>query len=250
VKIINKLNWLVTWVTLVILKKVLSKRLRGDAAASLQPVKTKQVSIFNRIDFILEQSNNKRVLHVGFTDYPYTAERINNKSLLHLQLRGQTSALAGVDFEANAIDEYILLTGDTNVFCGDITKAYSTLAIAFKPEIILLTEVLEHLQNPYKAIDVLYNSFNNNTAILVTVPNYAALNYISASLNKTESIHPHHHWYFSPYTLSMLFDEKRFVLEQLHFGMYYQYKKKINPVMQHFSYNADCIIAIYRVNKK
>ncbi len=245
----NKINWLITWFALGILKKYLGRRLRGEAADYLQQVKKNGVNIFNRIDFILQEVKNKKVLHVGFTDYPFTGERINNKSLLHLQLQNQAASLAGLDLEGKAIEEYTALTGDVNVFCGDIVKAYPAGAIAFDPDIILLAEVLEHLKDPHKAIDILYNTFNSGTKILVTVPNYTALDSISASLNKTESIHPHHYWYFSPYTLCKLFDDKRFVLEQMHFGMYYKFGKRLNFVMRSFNFNADCIMAIYSIKK-
>jgi 2-polyprenyl-3-methyl-5-hydroxy-6-metoxy-1,4-benzoquinol methylase len=240
---------LITWVTLAILKKALGKRLHRNAAAFLQPVKTKPVSIFNRIDFILEQCSNERVLHVGFTDYPFTKERIADRSLLHLQLQPISKAVFGIDIEEKAIEEYKTLSGDANVVYGDIASSYPAAAIQFAPQIILLTEVLEHLKNPHEAIEILYNSFKHGTKVLVTVPNYTALDSVSASLNKTESIHPHHYWYFSPYTLTKLFDDKKFTTEELHFGMYYQLGKKINAVMHNFLYNGDCIMAIFSINK-
>jgi hypothetical protein len=249
VKIINKINWVFTWLALTIAKRSLRSRIEGAGADFLQPVTTTGVEIFNRLDFILDYCKNKKIVHVGFTDYPFTQERIQDKTLLHLQLLKGVTAMVGVDIEQDAINVYSSQTGDANVYFGDITDSYPTQAISFNPDIILIGEVLEHLKNPYTAIDVLYNSFASGTKILVTVPNYTSLDSLAASLNKTESIHPHHYWYYSPYTLQKLFDQHRFKMEQLHFGMYYQPRKNINGVMKHFLYNADCIIAVFTINK-
>lgn len=205
--------------------------------------------MFNRVDFILDHCRGKKVLHTGFTDHPYTEQRIKDGSLLHLQLQQVTVELMGMDVEETALQQYIECTKDDRVFTGDITIGYPTPVIAFKPGLILLTEVLEHLEEPYRAIEILHKSFPAGTTVLVTVPNYTALDSLAASFNNTESIHPHHYWYFSPYTLRRLLDDKRFELNELHFGMYYQPKKGINPALKHFPFNGDCIIALFTIIK-
>ncbi len=248
-KFLNKINWAITWGALETLKRSLKKRVEGENKSWLKNVPAKNISIFNRVDFISKQCHEKKVLHIGFSDYPYTVAKIKDKSLLHLQLKNTTDALMGLDNNENALQQYKQLTNDDSIVLGDIMENYPLAAINFKPAIILLSEVLEHLQDPYKAVDILYNSFVDGTKVLVTVPNYAALDNIAASVHKTETIHPHHCWHFSPFTLCRLFDDKRFYLEQLHFGMYYQPGKKINAVMNNYPYNGDCIMAIFLINK-
>jgi hypothetical protein len=235
---------------MMVLKHSLRSRLKGENAYWLKNVAPNKPRIFNRVDFILDQSNGKNILHLGFTDYPYTAEKISAGTLLHLQLKKIAKSLIGMDLSATAVKQYISLTQDINVFQGDITLEYPASAIEFAPDLILLSEVLEHLEDPYKAIDVLHQSFPSGTQILVTVPNYTSLDSFAASLNRSESIHPHHHWYFSPYTLCKLLDEKRFELNQLHFGMYYQPKARINIALKSFPFNGDCIIGLFTVLKK
>ena len=249
-KIIGSIKWLVTWLSMSVLKHSLGSRLKGEGASWMQVVSSNKPGLFNRVDFILDQCNNKRVLHVGFTDYPYTEQKIKEQALLHRQLQKTTTHLIGLDVDENAIRQYISITNDKRVFQGDITIAYPDEAKAFKPELILISEVLEHLKDPYKAMDVLYQSFPAGTQVLITVPNYTALDTVSASFNQTESIHPHHHWYFSPFTLRQLLDDRRFELNQLHFGMYYEAGTKINFVMKHFPFNGDCIIGLFTIIKK
>jgi len=232
-----------------VLKHSLGNRLKGEGASWLQVVSSNKPGLFNRVDFILNQCCNKRVLHIGFTDYPYTVQKIKDGALLHTHLQKATSNLVGLDLDENAIRQYISITKDEKVFRGDITVAYPAGVKAFQPELILISEVLEHLKDAYNAMDILYKSFAAGTQVLITVPNYTALDGISASLNQTESIHPHHHWYFSPYTLLQLLDDKRFELKQLHFGMYYEAGTKINFVMRDFPYNGDCIMGLFTIIK-
>lgn len=248
-KIINAIKWFTTWLSLWMLKRSLGQRLLFEPALWLQPVVSNKPVLLNRLDFMLKHCLNKRVLHIGFTDHPFTAQKIKDNSLLHLQLKQIVNSLAGLDVEESAIREYIALTGDERVFAGNIMEAYPPRVIEFEPEIILLSEVLEHLTDPYEAIKILHKDFPAGTDILVTVPNYTSLDNLAASLHKTESIHPHHHWYFSPYTLRQLLDDKRFELKQLHFGMYYQPKSTINFVLKNYPFNGDCIMAIFTIIK-
>ncbi len=221
----------------------------GENVYWLQNVTTDKIDIFNRTDFILDHCSGNRILHIGFTDYPFTIDKINNNSLLHVQLKNTTACLLGLDNDKDSIRLYTEATQDEKVVYGDISAFYPVEAIHFKPAVILMSEVLEHLKDPYTAIDLLYESFDDGTRVLVTVPNYTALDSIAASLGKTESIHPHHHWYFSPYTLRRLFDENRFKLEQLHFGMYYEQHTKMNIVLKQFPFNGDCIMAVFTIIK-
>lgn len=248
-KIKNWIHWAATWFGMTLLKKSLHYRLKGAGAGWLQSVSSNVPSIFNRVDFILDQCRKKRVLHIGFTDHPYTLERTQSGELLHLQLKKVTNQLAGLDVEANAISQYQAITNDTAVYTGDIMQNYPQAIIDFEPEIILLSEVLEHLTDPYKAVQLLYDHFPAGTIVLVTVPNYIALDSIASSLQKTESVHPHHHWYFSPFTLQKLFEHSNFQLQQLHFGMYYQPRTRINAVLKHFPFNGDCIMALFTIIK-
>lgn len=246
---LSKINWFITWVAMSLLKHSLKYRITGENTYWLQPVSGYKPAIFNRVDFILDQCLEQTILHIGFSDYPFTVEKILNQSLMHIQLKKVTRDLLGLDNDKITIEQYTALTRDDKVVFGDITLEYPPEAIAFKPDIILLSEVLEHLSEPYKAIDILYNSFDDGTKILVTVPNYAALDSIVSSLSKTEAIHPHHHWYFSPYTLRKLFDENRFKLLDLNFGMYYLQNTRINAVLKQFPFNGDCIMATFCINK-
>ena len=236
--------------SLGLLKKVLAFRIKGQQNKIwAQTPEKKHINIYNRVDFILKYCKDKKVVHIGCTDFPFTKAKLENNSLLHQFLQKVTEKITGLDNDKNSIEEYIKLTGAKDVYYGDIMQFYPQVVTGTGYDVILLSEVLEHLINPAKALEVLHEHFSNGTKILVTVPNYVSLSSLAASLNKTESIHPDHYWYFSPYTLCKLFNKEKFQLEQLHFGMYYQRDTKINAVMKNFLFNADCIIAVFSIKK-
>jgi Methyltransferase domain len=244
---IGKLRWIIIGGCFAILKKALRYRLKYSGAQWVQSLPFLKNSITNREDFILNFCKNKNVLHIGFTDYPYTKEKWQHNNLLHAKIKKVAKFTFGIDNNQSSIDEYINLSGDTQVKYTDITNEYPSDVLANNYDVIVFAEVLEHLQNPAKAIAVMAKTFRSNTKILVTVPNYTSLDSISASLNKTESIHRHHYWYFSPYTLNKLFENHGCVCEEMSFGMYYNSGKKINLVLNNNSFVGDCIIAIFSV---
>jgi hypothetical protein len=206
----------------------------------------KNIAVVNRVDFILNYCRNKTVLHIGFADYPFTEQRIEDKSLLHLQLKEVAKTTYGSDNNLKAVEKYILLTGDKQIAQGDLMNMPVVENTNTDFDIILLGEVLEHLKNPHQAAQNLYNSFPAGTFFLVTVPNYTSLDSFAGSLNNKESIHPDHYWYFSPYTLLRMFPPEQFSMEEIMFGMYFQKGKRINFVLRHFSFTGDCIIAVFK----
>lgn len=246
----RKLNWVFTWLSFAVLKRVLSSRINGKENEFWIQTPEKNIpGIFTRTDFILDHCRNKKVLHIGCTDHPFTKNKIENNSLLHPLLKQVAAKVAGIDNNIDSIKEYINLTGDKDVYYCDIMHSYPGEIFSDGYDIILLSEVLEHLANPAKALDILHDHFANATEILVTVPNYASVAGLAAALNKKEAIHPDHYWYFSPYTLTRLFSKEKFELQQLHFGMYYQRNTKINRVMKNYQFNGDCIIAVFSIKK-
>lgn len=245
---IGKLRWLIVGLCFAIIKKALSYRLKGDGLKWLQQQPYLINVIVNREDFIIKFCKDKTVLHVGFTDYPYTKEKLEQNNLLHTNIKHVAKFVLGIDNNQNSINDYIKLSGDMQVKYADILTEYPTDILQNNYQVLVFAEVLEHLQNPVKAVTLIAKTFKTNTKILVTVPNYTSLDSISASLNKTESIHPHHYWYFSPYTLNKLFAEQGFICEQMCFGMYYNKGVTINPIMQNNPFSGDCIIAVFTLN--
>jgi len=239
-------RWLFSLLGLTILRRSLRYRVRNDVQLTVKDLPA-GVRMVNRVDFILDFCTGKRVLHVGFADHPFTEERIKDGSLLHLQLKKVTSALVGLDNEADAISKYISLTGDQDLIDADLSSLDRVGFDSSSFDVVLLGEVLEHLPNPSQIIESMSRIFSSETFFLVTVPNYTSLDSFAGSLNEKESVHPDHYYYFSPYTLLKLFPDARFELQQLVFGMYFQMGKKINFVLRRFPFAGDCIIGVFKL---
>ncbi|MBX2923501.1 MAG: hypothetical protein KF746_14970 [Chitinophagaceae bacterium] len=242
--ILSKLRWIKTGVALMGLKKLLSNRTAAEID-EISKYYSKKIGIANRIDYILAHCADKKVLHFGFTDYPYTKEKISSSDLLHLQLKEVAAELWGADNNKASIYEYVRLTGDTNVLECDIMNIKSS-HVNKDFDIVLLGEIIEHLKNPHQAIEALYDAISGNTLLLVTTPNYISLQNFAAGLHQMEMIHPDHYWYFSPVTLLKLFPVEKFELIDLNFGMHFQKGKELNYVLKQFPFLGECIIAVLK----
>jgi SAM-dependent methyltransferase len=245
---LGKLRWVIIFVSFKILKIALRYRLTGDSEIWVQSLPFLNPKIVNRKDYIIDYCEQKKVLHVGFTDFPFTIERLKMNKLLHTKIKAKASLLIGVDNNQESINSYINFTNDNNVYYVDILKVYNLEIAQNDFDVIVLGEVLEHLQNPGHALAIIAQTFKPNTKVLVTVPNYTSLDSISASLNNKESIHPHHYWYFSPYTLNRLFVANGFTCQEMFFGMYYDEQVGINSIIENNAFNGDCIIGIFNLN--
>jgi SAM-dependent methyltransferase len=247
--ILSKSRWLFTYAGFLFLKRGLSRRAMEDIQLSRHTFPS-GVRMVNRIDYVLDYCTGKKVLHVGFADHPDTAERVKNNKMLHLHLRKVCKFLYGFDNHPSAVRVYTELTEDKNTVCADLMQKPLDLPDDKDFEVILLGEVIEHLENPYQAIENLFESLPSGTIFMVTVPNYTSLDSIAGSVYQKESVHPDHHWYFSCYTLLKLFPPEKFDLQELLFGMYFQQGKLINAVLKRYPFMGDCIIGIFKSKKQ
>ena len=239
----KKINWFFTWLGLSLLKKSMAVRLKHENAFWMQTIPRGMV--FNRNDFTVRLCTHKNVLHLGFADYPFTEGKIKNNQLLHLHLKAVTDKLYGIDIEERAVTMYKQLTGDESVSAMDINDIPDNIFKQF--EVIVAGEILEHLSNPLSLISKLESKMKKGQTLLITVPNYLALDNIAATLHSKESVHPDHYWYFSPYTILKLFDNSIWEMVSLDFGMYYMPGKQPNALLKQFTHLGDCIIIVFKI---
>ena len=107
-----------------------------------------------------------------------------------------------------ALDEYRKYSNDYENGILDILENFNPEK--FKSEkkfnLILFTDVLEHVINPGVAVANLkkISEAYNNATICITVPNAYSVVYFKEALFGYECIHPDDYYYFSPYTLKKL----------------------------------------------
>jgi hypothetical protein len=233
-------RWAFTAAGLWLLKKGLAHRLKGENARWIQPYS--QNEIVNREVWLLDYCTGKTVFHIGFADAPFTEEKLKKGTLLHTALKKVASDLSGIDSEAHSVARYRELTGDTGVKAATLDAISPAELQAFNT--IVAGEILEHLPDPSLFIQELYLKMYSGQELLVTVPNYISFDSLAAALNNTESVHPDHEWYFSPYTLSKKFDEKNWKLKTVIPAMYGSRNTNYNFVRRAFPGLSDCLIAV------
>lgn len=211
----------------------------NDGVFFSQP-NTKLKKTYLRDKYLIDKSKNKRVLHFGFADSPFTKERTQNNELLHLKIAHVASELWGSDIDSKSIKEYTSLTNDDKCLTLDICAPIKNIGEYSKNfDIIIFGEILEHLLNPGDAIKNLYKLCKiNNAELILTTPNaFNAVGFIAAMMGN-EIVHPEHYYYYSPVTLRRLLHDCGF--ENIDISFYSGENTKDSPGLTFPGLIAEC----------
>ncbi|MCW3138525.1 MAG: class I SAM-dependent methyltransferase [Methanophagales archaeon] len=128
-------------------------------------------TVIGRMDFVIDRCKGTRVLHLGCVDEGLTQERIKSGSLLHTRLMGVAKEVWGVDIGAEGI-KLLRERGIDNLVVGNIKQLDQIEELKQQNfDIILLTEVLEHLNNLGLFLQSVKKLFSPDTVMIITVPN-------------------------------------------------------------------------------
>jgi SAM-dependent methyltransferase len=152
----------------------------------------KFMGFVDRTEYILKQSENKKVLHVGCADYPVTEERIEKGNLLHLKITDTAKEVLGIDNSTEGID-ILRKSGFTNVMVYD---AENIKELGTRFELILAGDVLEHMNNPSGLLNCISSSLTPDGEFLVALPNAYSWN-ILRYIKGLESTHFDHCYSFT-----------------------------------------------------
>ncbi len=185
----------------------------------------RESKILNRKKLICETIRDKKVLHIGCTDYPFTEERLQNGTLLHQEMASYTSYLVGIDIEKESIltmKKY----GIKDVYRCSVyeLRDLSKEKINKNFDYIVITEVLEHVPNAGLALEGIseyMKKYSPNAKLLVTVPNIHNYlrNFIDVILNR-EQVHPDHLCYYSYNTIKNLLERNGFEILNIRYVTY------------------------------
>ena len=176
--------------------------------------------IVQRLDFIREICVDKKVLHLGCTNYPYTQEAIDNDMLLHFELEKIASELYGFDFDQSGID-ILTARGAENIFRADLEKL-DVVELEETFDIVIAGEMIEHLNNPGLFLMGIKRFMRPDAKLVITTINaYCALRFFWYGLRgkrgKVEMVHPDHVAYYSYSTLKVLIERHGFALDEFFF---------------------------------
>lgn len=149
----------------------------------------------SREDELCKFCQNKKVLHIGCTDYPFGGEEGLHKSL------DACSYADGVDVDKDGIDRF------KKIFNGNFY--YSLDEVNDTYDIVLLPEVIEHVSDVGSFLSKV-DKINFNI-LIATVPDVLSCynnNHFEFSNNQyVEAVHEDHVAWYSPYTLKNVIEK-------------------------------------------
>ncbi len=179
-----------------------------------------------RDDYIVEKCKGKKVLHIGATDAPFTEEKFNKGTLLYSKIATVASEQLGVDLDrksADFLNEKKLPNSRIEILNLDNIANFD-----FNPEVIIFGETLEHLMNLQTALYNIKKAMNENTELIISVPNATNfLSFIFAVLG-LEMQHQDHKVAFTYKTLTQLLHFNDFEIEEVKFTWLIENMKILN----------------------
>lgn len=222
---------------------------------------SKKIRLVQRVEFIKNICQGKKVLHLGCTSFPYTAEMLELGEHLHLHLMENAGELYGLDFDQQGID-ILKEKGIENLFRGDLEKL-EEVELDEKFDVIIAGEMIEHLNNPGLFLDGVKRFMKRDSVLVITTINaYGGLRFAVYSLigkgGTNEAVHPDHVAYYSYSTLNLLLKRHKLdVNEFLFYDLGSEHRKNgkwyfnfINDVSVKFTPQlADGLIAVCSLEK-
>lgn len=155
-----------------------------------------------RDEYILSLCKEKRVLHIGASDWPYTEDQLQRGNLLYARIGEVASEQLGLDLDAEASE---LLNSkhipNSRIVVADMNEVQT---LDFQPDVIIFGETLEHLMNLETAIRNMKSVMNEDTKLVISVPNaFHFINFVYAFFRR-EHQHPDHSVAFTHKTLTQL----------------------------------------------
>lgn len=180
----------------------------------------KNKKIAYRDEYLSSLAKNKKILHIGFVDHlPLIDEKITQGNWLHKKLMDVSDICVGIDINKEGIEYLEKKYKYKNLYIMDIlsdTLPKEIEKIDF--DYIFIPDVIEHIGNPVSFLQALREKFINRVdKMIVTTPNAFRLNNLINTLKDVEVINTDHRFWFTPYTLSKVFSDAGFKVNNLEF---------------------------------
>lgn len=176
--------------------------------------------LVERVPYLLDRCRDRRVLHLGCTNWPYGEKALADGSLLHVQLAGVTRELHGLDADAEGLAR-LAQRGIPHLHRGDLEALDATpFDVAF--DVIVAGEVIEHLSNPGRFLEGVRRLMQPSTTLIITTVNaYCGFRGVLYALRSRggirEPVHPDHVAYYSYATLTGLVKRAGFTVSNVLF---------------------------------
>jgi len=179
-----------------------------------------RIPLVQRVEYLKGICRGKSVLHLGCTDWPYTSNRLEMGSLLHLELKDITRELWGFDFDEAGLD-LLRQQGVGNLMRADLEDLHAVkLEKTF--DVVLAGEMIEHLSNPGLFLRGIKRFMRaDSTLVITTINAYCGFRYLVYALRgrggRAEPVHPDHVAYYSYSTIQVLLSKTDYVAQRFLF---------------------------------
>ena len=178
--------------------------------------------IRKRDEWVLQKCRGRRVLHLGCTDWPLTAQRLQEGRLLHGRLNGVAAELVGVDPDQEGIEGISRAMPGLTFACLRAEEMADDPRIAGRPwDVILAADVLEHVSDVGSALGAMRRLMGPDSCLVLTTPSAFSLKrFAGLLLQGREHVHPDHCYYFSPSTLHQCLQRQELQIAEVSYFMW------------------------------
>jgi len=184
----------------------------------MQQPEIKLDGYINRMEHLLDECKNRKVLHLGCSSGSHIQARIERGSLLHTALYGVSSTLYGLDLDNESLDVMRQVLGYNNLYEGNV-ETLEQVGIRTKFDVVLAGDLLEHITRPGAMLDGIKSLLNDSGKIIISTNNAFGLNYQLRRWTGNFVEHFEHVCFFSPETLLHLFDRHGYKIKKM-YGAY------------------------------
>lgn len=190
-------------------------------------------SIVDRDAYLIRECVGKKVLHLGCTDTPFTQEKLDNGTALHIKLEAVASEIVGVDIDVVALATLGKACRKSDLVCCDIENPVLRDKLSERNfDVIVCADVIEHLNNPGAMLNNLSNILQSGSKLIVTTINALAIKLVLRALFASEAVHPDHVAYYSFATLKHLHERFGFSVEDKTFTFLYPFNNHFLTTIQ------------------
>ena len=172
-----------------------------------EPMIKSAKQITSRLDVILPLVKDKTVLDIGCVDHDVSQKTIE-PNWLHQMICNEAQEVVGFDIEEASVKE--LQKQGYSVICGNI----ETTSLNRQFDVAVAGEIIEHIQNPGKALKNIRKHLKPEGILILTTPNPFYIGQFFRILKRnTIKVRPDHICWYDPQTLTSLLAESGFVIK-------------------------------------
>lgn len=177
-------------------------------------------ALVQRVEFITSRCQGQSVLHLGCTNFPYTAPALEAGTLLHSRLLAVASRVVGFDADREGLAE-LERRGVTDLFVADLEQL-DQVPLDDTFDVVVAGEIIEHLSNPGLFLTGVRRFMRPTSRLVLTTVNaYCALRFalygVRGQGGLREPVHPDHVAYYSQATLRRLLERHGLSVEEQYF---------------------------------